>query len=156
MANQFFDKDGTTKFQFTFVDRNKVTYKKIEWCIFFAQGFILIDNHIGTHIKVNFPEEDHWTYEKREEDANDGGLCHGAEIKNKEFTLTVDVQTYLQPGDPEYDPEYHEYSEPEGSLELDNKIIKIKISIPYKLAINMIKFMSGSTELSGVCGVIKS
>jgi len=158
-TKQVYDKEGTTNFQFTFVDKTplkKRNYK--EWHVFFTQGFISINDHSGqTHLKVNYPEEDHWVYEERDVTCNSGSFCRGAEIKTKDFTLIVDVREYLEPDDPDFDPEYNEEGSPEGYLELNTKISHITISIPYKLALNLMKFMAGSTtKLDGICGVIKS
>ena len=152
MSNkQIYDKEGTTHFQYTF----KVK-RKTEWHVFFAQGFISISDVFGiTKIKINFPEEDHWVYEERETTPSNGGYCRGAEIKTKDFTLTVDVREYLDYDDPDFNSEFDEAGSPEGYLELDTKIGITTISIPYKFALSIIKFMSGSTDLEGVCGVIK-
>lgn len=155
MPNQIFDEQGTTQFQFTFIDKNKKTLKKIEWTIFFAQGYILIENNRGIRIKINYPEENHWVYEEGDSSYHEGSFCHSAEIKNNEFTLKVDVREYLEPGDSDYDPEYDTGEDPEGYLDLDNKTIRISIIIPYKLARNLMKFMTGSTQLDNICGVIK-
>ena len=159
-TKQLYDKEGTTNFQFTFVDKTplkKRNYK--EWHVFFTQGFISIQDYsTQSRIKVNFPEEDHWVYEERESSSSSGSFCKGAEIKTKDFTLTVDVREYMDPEDAEFDPEYHEEGSPEGYLELNTKISHITISIPYKLALNLIKFMAGSTDMpyGCVCGIIKS
>ena len=157
---QVYDKEGTTNFQCTFIDKSGLRKKnRPEWHMFFTQGFISIQNYSNqTRIKVNFPEEDHWVYEERETAPRDGSYFRGAEIKTKDFTLTADVREYLDAEDPEFDPEYDEEGENEGYLELDTKIGYISISIPYKLALNLIKFMAGSTDLEGegICGVIKS
>jgi hypothetical protein len=83
-------------------------------------------------------------------------MCHGAEIKTKDFTLTVDVRTYKDSDDPEFDPEMDMEGENEGYLELDTKIGHVSIMIPYALALILIKFMGGSTALKGICGVHKS
>jgi len=154
---QVYDKEGTTSFQFTFIDKSGLRKKnRPEWHVFFAQGFISIQNYSNqTRIKVTFPEEDHWIYEEREAGWNNGGLCRGAEIKTKDFTLTADVREHQDSDDPDFSP--HDVGgDNEGYLDLDTKIGHISISIPYKLALNLIKFMAGSTDLEGICGIHKS
>jgi hypothetical protein len=157
-TKQLYDSAGTTNFQFTFIDKSALQRRNYkEWHVFFAQGFISInDISRNMRIKVNFPEEDHWVYEVREPEWRHGGMCHGAEIKTKDFTLTVDVRTYKDSDDPEFDPEMDMEGENEGYLELDTKIGYVSIMIPYALALILIKFVGGSTALKGICGVHKS
>jgi len=132
--------------QFTHVEKKH----KEEWNIFFTQGFISISNVYNiTTIKVNFPEEDHWTYEEREETFSQGSFERGGLIKNSHFTLTVDVREYMNENDGEFDPDYHELGENEGYLVLESKTITIQLPIPYKLALSLLKFMSGSMNLVG-------
>jgi len=152
MSNkQTYDKEGTTNFQYTF----KVK-RKTEWHVFFTQGFISIRDVFGiTKIKINFPEEDHWTCLEIDSNPNNGGYSRGTEIKTKDFTLTITVREYLDFDDPDCNSEFDEVGIPEGYLELDTKIGHTTISIPYKLALSIMKFMSGSTDLEGVCGLLK-
>ena len=148
---QVYDKNGTTSFQFTFED------KCAEWCVFFTQGFISIQDYsTDTRIRVNFPEEDHWTHEEYEPEIRNGGYSRTAEIKNKHFTLRVDACKYKSVEDGDFDPEYDQDGEDEGCLELDTKIGITNMKIPCKLAFILIKFMAGSTDLKGICGVFKS
>ena len=65
----------------------------------------------------------------------------------------------MDENDGEFNPDYHEIGENEGYLVLESKTITIQLPIPYKLALSLLKFMSGSTDLNGmvgVCGVIKN
>jgi len=152
IVKQTYDKEGTTNFQYTFKEK-----KNKEWLVFFTQGFISISDVFGiTRIKINFPEEDHWVYEKIESTIKYGSFCNCSEIKTKDFKLSVHTREhYIDPDDPEYTSEYEDVGKPEGYLELETKIGYTIISIPYKLALSIMKFMSGSTDLEGVCGVIK-
>ena len=155
-TKQVYDKEGTTNFQYTYVE--KINKTKInEWNVFFTQGFISISNVYDiTKIKINFPEEDHWTYEEREQTATEGCFERGGLIKNSHFTLTVDVREYMDDDDDDFDPDYHETGDPEGYIVVQSKTINVTLCIPYKLALSLMKFMSGSTDLDGVCGVIKN
>jgi len=154
---QYYDDHGTTRVQYTFIERNVRGKKKGEWCVLFTQGHIKISDVFGiTNLRVNFPETDHWTYTEREASVRSGAIEHGAEIKTKDFTLTVDVRTYLTPDDPEFDPDYHESGSPEGFLVLETAVSNVTLSIPYGLATSLITFMSGSTALTGVVGLMKS
>ena len=156
---QVYDTNGTTSFQFTFLD------KCDQWCVFFAQGFISIQDYsTNTRIRVNFPEEDHWTHEEHEADVRDGDHCMSTEIKNKHFTLRVDTRQHKDELDEkesheedsdEEDSHEEDYYE-EGYLELDTKIGITNMTIPCKLALILMKFMAGSTDLKGICGVFKS
>ncbi len=147
VTKQAYDKEGTTSFHFTFTDKyglQKKDYK--EWYVLFDQGFISIgEDSSNTRIKVKFPKEDHWVYEDREAEWRNGATSKGAEIKTKDFTLTVDVREYKDSDDPEFDPENDEEGENEGWLVLDTKVGHITMMIPYKLALNLMKFMAGST-----------
>jgi hypothetical protein len=152
---QIYDKEGTTNFQYTYVEKIGKKIKE-EWNVFFTQGFISISNVYNiTKIKVNFPEDDHWIYEEREETSTEGCFERGGEIKNNHFTLKVDVREYMDINNPVFNPDYHETGDPEGYIVLDNKIITVELPIPYKLALSIMKFMTGSTNLDGVCGVIR-
>ena len=133
MTSQVFDTQGTTSFQFTFVDKSAIKKRNWkEWNVFFSQGFISIHDYSKeTRIKVNFPAEDHWTYEERESEFRSGGITRGAEIKNAHFTFTVDVREYIDSDDPAFDPECDEEGENEGWLELETQIGHITIMIPY-------------------------
>lgn len=154
-TKQVFDKEGTTNFQYTFIE-NISKKKKEEWSVFFTQGFIGIMNVYNiTSIKINFPEEDHWTYEEREVTLTEGCFERGGLIKNNHFTLTVDVREYMDKDNDDFDPEYHEIGEPEGYIVVESKTINLTLCIPYKLALSIIKFISGSTDLEDVVGVIK-
>jgi hypothetical protein len=157
-SKQVYDKDGTTNFQFTFIDKSSLKKKnRPEWHVFFTQGFISIhDCSKDTRIRVNFPEMDHWVYTEREAEFSCGAICTGAEIKTKDFTLTIDVREYKDSDDPEFDTECDEEGENMGYLDLDTKIGRINMTIPYKLALNLMKFMAGSTDLVDICGVHKS
>jgi len=154
---QHYDDHGTTRVQYTFIERNMRGKKKGEWCVLFTQGHIKISDVFGiTNLRVNFPETDHWTYTEREASVRDGAIEHGAEIKTKDFTLIVDVRTYLEPDDPEFDSDYHQSGSPEGFIVLETAVSKLTFSIPYGLACSLITFMSGSTALTGVVGLMKS
>jgi hypothetical protein len=149
MAKQVYDKEGTTSFQFTFIDKSLAQRKGYkEWHVFFSQGFISISDYsTDTRIKISFPEEDHWVYQEREVEWRGDGLCRGSEIKTCDFNLRVDVR--------EYD-DSDEEGMADGFLELNTKIGYISILIPYKLALILMKFMAGSTDLEGIYGVHKS
>ena len=134
---QFFDKKGTTTIQQTFIDKE-------EWSVHFAQGFIAIRNDEVTSVKLNYNENTHWTYEEHEANVRNGYFTMGAEIKHKLFTLAVDVS------------ECSESESVDGFLTLDNKIATVVLPIPYGLALSLIKFMSGSTDLEGVLGLIRT
>jgi hypothetical protein len=119
--------------QFTHVEKKH----KEEWNISFTQGFISISNVYNiTTIKVDFPEEDHWTYEEIEKTESEDSVERGGLIKNSHFILIVDVKEYVS-------------EENEGYLYLESKTITIQLPIPYKLALSLIKFMSGSMDLVG-------
>jgi len=105
---------------------------------------------------MNFPQEDHWTYEECDGDLDNGVISCGAEIKNKHFTLTASFREYKSMYDDDFDPTYHDVGENEGLLRLDTKDISANAVIPYKLAIELTKFMAGSTDLKGVFYVRKS
>jgi len=121
--------------QFTHVEKKH----KEEWNISFTQGFISISNVYNiTTIKVDFPEEDHWTYEEIEKTESEDSVERGGLIKNSHFILIVDVREYM---------DIDKSEENEGYLYLESKTITIQLPIPYKLALSLIKFMSGSTDL---------
>ena len=155
---QVYDTNGTTSFQFTFVDKSAIKKRNWkEWHVFFAQGFISIQDHTtNTRIRVNFPEEDHWTHEEYETEVRHGGHCSSAKIKNKHFTFRVDARQHKCEYDEDFDSEFDEEGEDQGFLELDTKIGITNMAIPCKLALILIKFMDGSTDLEGICGVFKS
>lgn len=145
-ANQVYDKDGTTNFQFTFIDQSVIRKRyRPEWHVQFAQGHISINNYSATTlVKVSFPPGDHWVYEGQEEHLHRGAVCSGSKIETKDFMLTVSVRRYLDAEE-----------ENECYLELDTKFSSTSMMIPYKLALALMKFMSGSTDLEGVSGVHK-
>ena len=87
---QVYDSAGTTRFEFTFCDVNRM-----EWRVKFAQGLISISSHEGTQINVKFPEEDHWTYKgnfvSEMEDDTMYMRFMGAQIKNNNFALMINL-----------------------------------------------------------------
>lgn len=143
---QTYDHEGTTRFQYTYIDQGVG-----EWCVLFAQGHIKISDVFGTtNLRLNFPETDHWTYERREASVDeDGTVDHGAQIKTNDFTLIVDVCEYLESDDDEPNPNM-------GFIMLETAVTKLRLSIPYGLAKSLITVMSGSTDPAGVVGIMKS
>ena len=139
MLCQIYDKAGTTHFQFTYVER------KSEWHVRFSQGSISIKEKFKhKRIKVNFPEADHWTYEQHQSHLCDGVFYRGADIKNRHFTFSVSVHEYL-------DPDCRD----EGFINLDTETVKTSMAVPYTLALNLMKFMNGSTDLLDVQDIRK-
>jgi hypothetical protein len=136
---QVYDADGTTHFEFTFD----------EWYVKFAQGVVSISN-CGTGMKVEFPEEEHWTYTGRFTREEDGDRVYcsfiGAEIKNNHFRLAVSLG--VEEGEP-YD------DKAEATLQLEAKGVSVDLFIPGKLGLRLMCFMAGSTKLDGISNVFK-
>ena len=139
---QVYDTEGTTHFEFTF---------ETEWDVKFAQGVVSISNRsIGTLINVEFPEEEHWTYEGhyRSEEDGDRMYCSfiGAKIQNNHFRLAVSLD--VEEGEP-YD------DKAEALLRLNTKGVRVEVFIPGKLGLRLMCFMAGSTNLDGISNVYK-
>jgi len=147
MSKQVYDTDGTTDFAYIYYEY--VSKKnKDEWKIEFTQGCINIMNvYNTTRIKINYPIEDHWMYQEIVKTYVNNAFEQGGMIKNNHFILQVEVREYMDPNNHEFDPKYHEIGDNEGYIMMESKTINVELSIPYKLALSIMKFMSGSTDV---------
>ena len=143
---KFSEKEGITSFQYYFVENEKSGKNATQWGIFFSTTQISIEDFARkTKICMKFVEGEKTEY--RDLDVIEGTytLCKGGEIMARNFTLSVYVHYFKNP----------ENQAPQGTLDLVTNSTTTSIDLPYKLALNIIKFMSGSTEVEGVCYVRK-
>lgn len=146
---QFFDKENTVSFQCTFVKEKTKYQKEEEWCVFFSQGFISIANVFDvTRLKITYNPDDHWVYKERESEYRDDCCVRSAEIKATSFTLQIDIREYKS-----------KKVQNEGYLTLFSNLKEgnnvLQIAIPFGLAEALLVFMSGSTDIKDVVGIIK-
>jgi hypothetical protein len=126
-------------FQHYFVDN--VSKKVSQWHVEFGIGRIDIQDCCGQmKFSVKFPGELFWTFMKLPTIYGDYSTCSGAEITTKHITMSVYVHEFKNPDTP-----------CEGTLDIVTDITTNSISIPYRLALNMIAFMGGSTNLESPC-----
>jgi len=143
---KFSEKEGITSFQYYFVENEKSGKSAEQWGIFFSTTQISIEDFAKkTKICMKFVEGEKTEY--RDLDIIEGTytLCKGGEIAASKFTLSVYVHYFKNP----------ENQPPQGTLDLVTNSTTTSIDLPYKLALNIIKFMSGSTDVEGVCYVRK-
>lgn len=154
VKKQLYDAEGTTHYHCSMIVKEGISSQ--QWMLQFAQGYISIYSpSTGLHIRLNYLREEHWTYEYNEPMWRDGAIQRGAILKTSAFTLQADVREYMDPNDPEFDPEIDEQGENQGYLELYSNSITTSIHVPYKVALGIMKFASGSTDLDGARNVIK-
>ena len=127
-----------------------------QWTLQFQQGLIRICCiSKGPYFRIKYPEDDHWTYKEKEPYWPEGAIQRGVNIKNSKFSLDIDVREYMSADDPDFDPNHDETGEPEGFMELDAGGHTVSVTIPYKVAIAIMKFVSGSTDTDGISYVRK-
>lgn len=127
-----YDQNGS--FEFDFSDD-----KTGGWHVKFAQGVVSVCNYSGsTRFRVNYPKEDHWTYEGKFSHEEDGDRMYcaftGAKIQNKHFTLVVTLS--VEEGEP-YD------DTAEALLQLDTSSVSVEVFIPGKLGHQIMCFVAG-------------
>lgn len=151
MTQQLYDAEGTVRLQYTYLETNDMGEKKKEWCVIFTQGHIHIGDDFGINsININFPQEHHWTYEEQVVTPQNGSYVRRGKIKGTGFTLRACVCEYKHIDAPDFNPEYDIEGTPESYLDIDSGTIHMTISIPYGLALSLIKLMSGSTNFERV------
>jgi len=151
---QVYDAEGTTHYHCSMIVKEGNSSQ--QWMLQFAQGYISIYSaSTGLHIRLNYPREEHWTYEYEYPAYRDGAIQRGAILKTSNFTLQADVREYLDPKDPDFDPENDDTGDPQGYLTLSSNNMTNSMHIPYKVALAIMKFASGSTDLDGARNVIK-
>ena len=143
---KFSEKEGITSFQYYFVENEKSGKNATQWGIFFSTTQISIEDFAKkTKICMKFVEGEKWKYKELDNIETTFTRCKGAEITATNFTLSVYVHEFKKPAN----------HPPEGTLDLVMNSTTTSISLPYKLALNIMKFMSGSRDVEGVCYVRK-
>jgi hypothetical protein len=143
---QVYDKDGTTFYYCAIFSTEGGGLH--QWLLKFDQGLISIYSTASDlNIALTYPMEEHWVYEEIKPYESDGTRIRGAKFKTNSFTLSIDVSEFAKSTGPQ------EHSQ--GNLELESGGISVTARIPYNIALNIIKFASGSTDLDGTAYVIK-
>ena len=144
--------NGATSFEFDFKNGDeRFSYiDQVGWNVFFKQGYFSIYNSI-THMRIEleYPHEDHWVYTDGCRGFHCGYNRKGAIIKNDHFRLAVTVNEYEfdSQSHPKFDPKRDTVGVSSGHIDLETKGHVLTMKIPYNLALNRIKFMSGSPHL---------
>jgi len=125
-------------YQYYFVENDDQGKKFSEWAVLFGKGHIFIEDYIQrTKISFKYPSG---KYEKQEVIEGKNTVCRGAEIRTKYVTLSVYVHEYSIPSS----------KSPVGNIDLVANDATTSLEIPYKLALNIMKFMAGSIDVDGV------
>lgn len=152
---QVYDAEGTTHFSFTLkvVENGKTK----QWMLHFSQGFMSIFcPSTGLHFRMTFPYEEHWQYEYTQGVLRHGAVERGAIMRTSKFVLKADVREYIDPYDISPHDEDNIPGEHEGHLDLRSDSMAISVEIPYKVALAIMIFASGSTDIPEARYVTKS
>jgi hypothetical protein len=143
--NQVYDAEGTTHFSFTLTTNEEGMIQ--QWMLHFAQGFISIYcPSTGLHIRINFPNEEHWKSEYKVPVLRDGAVQRSIIMKASTFVLQANVKEYMDPQSIQH----------QATLDLSSGSMATTVHIPYKVALAIMKFALGSTDIDEAKYVTKS
>jgi len=102
------------------------------WGVLFGVNSLHLENYMNKHkLYLNISDEVYLKY--KDQDVINGvyTVSKGGEIKTREFTLSVYVHEYKAPSS----------EKNEGNLDFIASSMSTSITIPYKMAIDIMKFM---------------
>ena len=120
------------KFQKFYIDKNEIGKIVSSWGALFGSRYIHIEDYLKkSKLYVNIPDDTHVVYKPQDIIKGLYTVSKGAEIMTHDFTLNVYV---------------HEYNEPsieksDGNLDFISNSMSSSIIIPYRMAIDIMKFM---------------
>jgi hypothetical protein len=151
MAKQTYDAEGTIFYSFSLIVDEQGKSKR--WMMIFTQGMVsIVGCSTGLSFVMNYPKEEHWEYQCLEKVRQDRNTKRGAKIENSKFTLEIWVSEPFTEDDPDFGTGC---SVPDGELVMKVGEQSMSSYIPYTVALALIKFTGGSTDIEGATYVTK-